>query len=170
MAPEVASMAVRAGVDSIEHGLFLTVDDLEALAGRSGMWVPTVLRMHEVLAELRPGSSGAEVLGRGIENVRTLLPRAAEMGVAVLAGSDLAVAVGDIGLEVKALIALGLPSDAAIAGASDGARDAIGAPAGFQVGSPADLVAYAVDPVLDPDQLLVPVIVMSAGEIVVDHR
>jgi imidazolonepropionase-like amidohydrolase len=170
MAPDVASMAVRAGVDSIEHGLFLTTEDLEMLAARSGVWVPTVLRMHEVLAEMRPGSSGAEVLGRGLENVQALLPTAAELGVAVLAGSDLAIAVGDIGLEVRALIALGFPAEAAVAGASDQARAALGGHAGFAVGGPADLVAYAGDPRDDPDLLLTPMLVVSSGEVVVDER
>ncbi|MFV9672723.1 MAG: hypothetical protein ACNYZH_05810, partial [Acidimicrobiia bacterium] len=43
MAPEGIGPAVVAGVDSIEHGLFLAGDDLPGLAERGGAWVPTIL-------------------------------------------------------------------------------------------------------------------------------
>ena len=36
----------RAGVDSIEHGLFLPEDDLAQLGARGGGWVPTVAAME----------------------------------------------------------------------------------------------------------------------------
>lgn len=170
MAPEVASMAVRAGVDSIEHGLFLTEIDLEELGERSGMWVPTVLRMEEVLAGLKPGSSGAELVGRGLENVRRVLPAAAELGVAVLAGSDLAVPVGRIGLEVEALVRMGCPTEHAVAGASHRAYAALGIDAGLRVGAPADVVAFVEDPLEDRATLLSPVLVMREGRVITDHR
>jgi imidazolonepropionase-like amidohydrolase len=170
MAPGVASAAVRAGADSIEHGLFLDVDDLVALAGRGGVWVPTVLRVEEVAANMKPGSSGAELLGRGLANLRTLLPLAAEIGVMVMSGSDLAVAPGRIGREVSALARFGLPVDAAIAGASEAGAAAVGLESGFRPGMPADLVAYAGDPVADLSVLEHPVVVISGGVLVTDRR
>jgi len=169
MAPDTPSMTVRAGVDSIEHGLFLSEADLEALADRDGMWVPTVLRMHEVLAEMRPGSSGAEVLGQGIDNVSRLLPIASELGVTVLAGSDLAIDVGDIGREVAALNALGLPIEDAVAGASYRGRSALGIPSALGPGTPADLVAFDVDPTEDPQILAEPRLVIAGGEVLADR-
>ncbi|MDX1449868.1 MAG: amidohydrolase family protein, partial [Acidimicrobiia bacterium] len=51
MAPDVPSMAVRAGIDSIEHGLYLTDADVRALGARGGIWVPTVMRMEAVVAQ-----------------------------------------------------------------------------------------------------------------------
>lgn len=170
MAPDVASMAVRAGVDSIEHGLFVTRQDLEMLAARGGVWVPTVLRMHAVLAEMRPGSTGAEVVGRGIDNVRRLLPVAADLGVSVLAGSDLAVGASEIGAEIDALVRMGLPAAAAVAGASFGAHRVLGIEAGLRPGRPAELVAYDRDPLHDPSVMIEPVVVVSKGEVIVDRR
>lgn len=170
MAPGVASMAVRAGVDSIEHGLFLDAADLAALADRGGVWVPTVLRVEEVLANLRPGSSGAEILGRGLENVRGLLPLAAEIGVVVMAGSDLAVSPAAIGREVAALIRFGLPVEAAISGAGEGGAVAVGMELGLRPGAPADLVAYDGNPIRDPSLLEHPTVVVSAGVLITDRR
>ncbi|MGF1667738.1 MAG: amidohydrolase family protein [Acidimicrobiia bacterium] len=170
MAPGVASAAVRAGVDSIEHGLFLDGDDLVALAGRGGVWVPTVLRVEEVAATMKSGSSGAELLGRGLDNLRRLLPVAAEVGVTVMSGSDLAVASGLIGREVSALIRFGLPVEAAIDGASEAGAAAVGLESGLRPGMPADLVAYRGDPISDPAVLERPVVVISGGVLVTDRR
>jgi hypothetical protein len=57
MAREVPEMAVRAGADSIEHGLFLSPEDLGALGERGGIWVPTVTQVETLIQELGPGSS-----------------------------------------------------------------------------------------------------------------
>ncbi len=170
MAPGVAGAAVRAGVDSIEHGLFLEVDDLVTLADRAGVWVPTVLRVEEVAAALKPGSSGAELLGRGLANLRTMLPLAAEIGVTVMAGSDLAIAPGLIGREVSALTRYGFPVEAAIDGASELGAAAVGIDAGFRPGMSADLVAFGGDPFADPSVLEHPVVVISGGVVVADRR
>lgn len=165
VAPEVPSAAVRAGVDSIEHGLYLSEHDLEVLARRGGVWVPTVLRMEETLAAMKPGSSGAEVLGRGLDNMRSLLPVAAELGVVVMAGSDMAVAPAALSSEVAALVRSGLPPEAAVAGASTVGANAVGVQLSFTVGAPADLVAYDTDPVADPEVLDRPTVVISQGRV-----
>lgn len=170
MAPEVPAMAVRAGVDSIEHGLFLSPADLELMAAAGQQWVPTVLRMEEVLDEMKPGSSGAELVGRGLDNVSRLLPVAADLGVAVLAGTDLAASVGQVGREVEALIRRGLPAHAALAGATEQAYRALPFEVGFRPGAAADLVAYAANPVDTPGVLTDPVVVVFDGEVVRDRR
>ena len=84
MAREVPSVAVRAGVHSIEHGLFLTEDDLDLLGARAGMWVPTILRMEAVVTQLGAESSGGRLLREGLDNVRALMPLAAEAGCCFL--------------------------------------------------------------------------------------
>jgi imidazolonepropionase-like amidohydrolase len=170
MAPGTPSAAVEAGVDSIEHGLHLTPPDLAVLAGRGGVWVPTILRMEEVLAEMRPGSTGSQVVGAGLENVERLLPLAAEMGVVVLAGSDLAVPSTRIGAESVALARRGLPVRQAIAAAGSGVWASIGGASGFAVGAPADLVAFDRDPRSDLDVLAEPTVVVHRGRVVRDRR
>ena len=115
MAREVPSMAVAAGVDSIEHGLFLEYDDIEAMAGGDCVWVPTVLRDEAILAQLGAESSGGKLFGEGLENLRRLIPIAAEAGVRVLAGTDLIGSAKDVAAEALALRRYGLsdaPGDA----------------------------------------------------------
>lgn len=170
MAPAVASEAVRAGVDSIEHGLFLTEPDLETLVHRQGAWVPTVLRMEQVLDGLQPGSSGARLIGAGLERVRHLLPLAEEMGATVLAGTDLAVAPGGVAAEVVRLAAFGLSPEGALAAGTTAARSYAGPEAGFADGLAADLVAFDADPRTDLGVLTRPAVVVRAGRMVLDRR
>ncbi len=99
MAPAGIAPAVEAGVDSIEHGLFLSGGDLKGLAERGGAWVPTVLGAEAIIDFLGATSSGGKLLKRGVENVRDLLPEAERLGVTVLAGTDLAVPHGRVALE-----------------------------------------------------------------------
>lgn len=162
MAPEVPSLAVAAGVDSIEHGLFLTEADLEQLAARDGAWVPTVLRMEAIGEMLGPESTGGRLVLAGVDNVRELLSLAPP-GLAVLAGTDLATGPGDVSREVQALIRLGLSPQRAVAAASSTARRYLGRPAGFEQGEPADAVFFDADPTEDPSTLSRPVAVLRAG-------
>ncbi|CAN5802980.1 amidohydrolase family protein [soil metagenome] len=164
MAPEVPSMAVRAGVDSIEHGLFLTGDDLAALAARGGAWVPTVVRMEETAAALGVDSSGRRLISEGLDNVSSLLQSVPD-GVSVLAGSDLAMAPGKIGKEVVRLVELGLDPSRAVAASTHEARLYLGRRDGFEVGQPADAVFYRTDPREDPSVLLEPSAVMRSGAV-----
>lgn len=162
MAPEVPSMAVEAGVDSIEHGLFLAPDDLGVLASRGGAWVPTVLRMEATAEMLGPDSSGARLIRQGLENVAALLPAVPE-GLAVMAGTDLAVPTHEVGREVEALIGLGLSPGRALAAASTTVRSYLGLPEGFRPGDPADAVFFPADPLSFPEVLGRPVAVLRDG-------
>lgn len=165
MAPEVPSWAAQAGVDSIEHGLFLTPEDLAVLGGRGGAWVPTITRMEEVAEMLGETSSGGRLLRRGLDNVKALLGDAPE-GVSVMAGTDMALAGGDVVPEVLRLVAYGLGPERAVAAASDTVRTYMGRPSPFSVGAPADAVFFAADPYVEPESLLEPVHVLRGGKLV----
>lgn len=162
MAPEVASMAVAAGVDSIEHGLFLTESDLRALGEQGGAWVPTVRRVEAIAATLGTESSGGRLMLEGLDNVASLLG-STPPGVAVLAGTDLATAPGDVGREVVGLIERGLSPERALAAATDAARAYLGRPGGFEAGMWADAVLYDADPLEKPAVLSAPTIVLHKG-------
>lgn len=169
-APRTSSMAVRAGVDSIEHGLFLTHDDIRALGARKGAWVPTIAAMSGVRDSLRPDSSGRHLFDEGIANAQRLLVPAVEAGVVVLAGTDLTVPHGRVALEGLALVAAGL-SAADVVHVLTGAGFAYaGLGEAFRIGGGADLVACAADPRDDIGTLLHPVLVMRRGELIVDRR
>ena len=168
MAPGTPGPAVRAGVDSIEHGLYLTADDVALLGRRGGSWVPTIGNVREVLARLAPGSSGTRILGEGLENVARTLPGAVAAGVAVLAGTDLGLAHGDVAREAAHLRSFGLSDRAAVAATSEAAYDYLGVPY-FTPGASADLVLFARDPNHDVTELQRPVAAMRAGRVLFDH-
>ncbi len=160
MARDVPSVAVAAGVHSIEHGLFLTEDDLGHLAARGGIWVPTLRRIEETAASLRRGSSGQELLLEGLENVRKLLPQAFEAGVTVLTGTDLAGPTSDVALEALKLVEYGATTAQAL--------ESVTRPEDrpFEVGAPADAVLFAENPMERLEVLRHPVHVVRLGRVV----
>ncbi|MGI9610462.1 MAG: amidohydrolase family protein [Acidimicrobiia bacterium] len=166
MAREAPSAAVRAGVDSIEHGLFLSEDDLTMLGNRSGIWVPTLVAMEKVVELLGAESSGGRLIQEGLENARTLLPTAANLGVQVLAGTDLSGTGHSVAMEAVRLSQYGLNTQAALAAATTSVHVAIGKPRWPAVGSPADLVCFDGDPLEDLTALERPIFVMRAGDVV----
>lgn len=165
MAREVPSMAVRAGVQSIEHGLFLTVDDVSVLADREGMWVPTLLRVEHTIAQLGAGSSGGRLLREGLANVSRLLPEAAHAGVRVLAGTDLVGTPANVASEALKLIEYGMPAAAAVDAVSNSGLVATGRPVGFEPGTPANAVFFPANPYEEPAVLAHPVAVIRMGRL-----
>ena len=166
MAREVPSWAVRAGVSSIEHGLFLSDEDLAALGRRGGMWVPTVLQMEAVVSQLGADSSGGRLVLEGLENVASLLRLAIDHGVRVLTGTDLAISSRMVAAEAIRLWEMGLsPHDVVAAVSKSGlmANDRVG---GFELGSPANAVFYEADPLSDPRILLHPRHVLRLGQVI----
>lgn len=160
--PEVASWAVWAGVDSIEHGPCLDRADLEELGRRGGAWVPTVLRMEATVEFLGRGSGGGRLIQAALDDMPQLVADLPP-GVEVLAGTDLATPAGGVAAEAVALHRLGLPAAAAVDAASISARRYLGRSEGFQVGEPADVVFFESDPYEDPSILNVPVAAVRAG-------
>ena len=168
MAPATPAMAVRSGVDSIEHGLYLGAEDIALLGQRGGAWVPTIGNVLEVIKMLGPGSSGGQILGAGLENVARMLPLAAEAGVSVLAGTDLGIAHGAVATEAALLKAYGLSDRAAVAAASRSAYDYLGVPY-LTTGASADMVLFSRDPNTDVAELQSPVAALRAGRIIFDR-
>lgn len=161
-----ASDAVAAGVDSIEHGPFLTEDDVLALAARGGAWVPTIVNMLHFVEALGPDSSGGRLFSEGLERMRTNLPIAEAAGLTVLAGTDMAVPHGEVSIEAARLHEYGLSHRAATAAASTAAYDYVGRDRRLAPGSPADAVFFPDDPFGDVSILREPSIVIHRGRVV----
>lgn len=166
MAREVPSMAVRAGIQSIEHGLFLTPDDLSVLGARGGIWVPTLLRVEHTVAMLGEASSGGRLLGEGLANVRRLLGHAVDAGVHVLAGTDLVGTPANVASEAAKLLEYGMPAARVVDSVSAAGLRATGRPTGFAPGTPANAVFFPVDPVAEPGVLAHPALVLRHGRVV----
>jgi imidazolonepropionase-like amidohydrolase len=166
MAREVPSMAVRAGVDSIEHGLFLSDDDLVLHGALGGSWVPTVVQMEATITQLGERSSGGRLLLEGLDNVRARLGTAVEAGVHVLTGTDLAIGTHQVAKEAIRLWELGMAAEQVIESVSRSGFRATARPADFEVGDPANAVLFSEDPVSNPRVLADPSLVVRMGRIV----
>ena len=82
---EAVSNALRAGVDSIEHGAYLDEKTLELLAASDAVWVPTIAP----IANLRGlGRFPDEVLVPLTQLHQKNVARAAELGAKIALGTD----------------------------------------------------------------------------------
>ncbi|MDK1018385.1 MAG: amidohydrolase family protein [Actinomycetota bacterium] len=158
-----ASDAVAAGVDSIEHGPFLTEEDLRLLAGRGGAWVPTIGNMQHWINVLGADSSGGKMFKSGLDRTGENLPLAEELGLTVLAGSDLAIPHGEIATEARLLRDYGLTNRAATIAASSAAYDYVGRPDSVAPGNTADVVFFPENPYNDVTVLDNPELIIRRG-------
>lgn len=165
MAREVPSLAVKAGVHSIEHGLFLDPDDLEVLGARAGIWVPTVVQVETLIGMLGAESSGGRLLREGLENMASMFAMAVEAGVHVLAGTDLAVGSHQVALEGVRLWEMGMAPRAVVDAVGASGFRATGRSDAFELGTPANVVMFSEDPIRDPRILSHPRVVMRMGRI-----
>lgn len=160
-----AADLVRAGVDTIEHGMQLNGELLERMAERRIGWS---LTMATALLHVGPIAEQAGPAGQYVRaelaRVRELLPLAASLGVPLLAGTD-ELPHGALAREVAELQRFGLTPAQAIAAASTGARAFLGFPA-FEPGAPADLVTFAADPRRDLAVLAHPQAIVFGGRLV----
>lgn len=166
MARDVPSMAVAAGVDSIEHGLFLHEGDLDVLAGVGGMWVPTIRQVEATAASLRPGSSGQSLLVEGIANACRLLPLAVEAGVVVLAGTDMAVPTAEVAAEAIRISECGIEPASVLQIIAGHGHESAGRSVTFELGTTADAVLYRENPMEDLGVLMHPTHVIREGRLV----
>jgi imidazolonepropionase-like amidohydrolase len=161
-----ASDAVAAGVDSIEHGPFLTEEDLRILAARGGAWVPTIVNMLDVVRMLGPESSGGRLFLGGLDRMRENLPRAESLGVTVLAGTDMAVPHGKVAEEALRLREYGLSDRAACEAASVAAYRYVGLPDAPAPGHVADVVFFDDDPLADVTTITRPALIVHRGRVI----
>jgi imidazolonepropionase-like amidohydrolase len=161
-----ASDAVAAGVDSIEHGPFLTHDDLVVLGARGGAWVPTVVNMQSSIDMLGPDSSGGKILSKGLEKMRETIPIAEDLGVVLLAGTDLAIPHGQVAQEAIRLKEFGLSDKAATQAASTNAYTYVGRHNSITPGERADVVFVSRNPYEDVRTLLHPELIIRRGKVI----
>ncbi|MEO7168261.1 MAG: amidohydrolase family protein [Spartobacteria bacterium] len=161
--------AVRAGVDSVEHGSFATAQTF-ALMKEKGTWLVPTLTVFEVyfLAArdhpelLAPGTAAKELANDPLPKKN--FPLALKSGVKIAFGSD--IGEGDHTMEFGLMIAAGMPPAQALFAATRNAADLLGATdrvGSVQSGRYADLVATKGDPLGDPALLTHVDFVMKSG-------
>lgn len=84
-------VALAAGVDSLEHGYFLTPAQLEVMATRGTYWVPTVAaianRLHSAKRETY-SQEEIDIIHRTAVAQQEMLARAHHLGVKLVVGTD----------------------------------------------------------------------------------
>lgn len=154
---ESARRALRAGVDTIEHGCELDAELVEQMLRQGTVLVPTLLVVERIMAhwdELKDNP----VLSRIPQRYAA---QRASFGLALTAGIELgagvdptpgAVAFADVAAEVATMVAWGCSPARAIRAATAGAAEALGL--GDRLGRlasglPADVIAVDGDPLTD---------------------
>jgi len=161
--------AVRAGVDSVEHGSFAT-DQTFALMKQHGTYLVPTLTVFDVFYAaardhpelLTPGTAKKELANDLLPKQN--LPRALKSGVKIAYGTDLG--EGDHALEFRLLTEGGMSPMDAILTATRNSADLIGASdkiGSIQEGRFADLVAVDGDPLKDISQFEKVRFVMKGG-------
>jgi imidazolonepropionase-like amidohydrolase len=161
--------AVRAGVDSVEHGSFATAQTFALMKSHGTYLVPTLTvydlfyataRDHPEL--LTPGTAEKELANDLLPKKN--LPLAISSGVKIAYGTD--IGEGDHTLEFALLIANGMKPMDAILTATRNAADLLGRSdkvGTVQTGHFADLVAVTDNPVAHPEVLRHAAFVMKGG-------
>lgn len=161
--------AVRAGVDSVEHGSFATAQTFALMKSHGTYLVPT-LSVYDVFYQvahdhpelLSPGTAPKELANDLLPKKN--LPLAVKSGVKIAYGTDLG--EGDHTMEFGLLIANGMKPIDALFAATRNAADLLGRAeqvGTIQPGRFADIVAIPADPTTQPDALRHAVFVMKGG-------
>ena len=149
--------AIRAGVDSIEHGTYLDDETIALFKKHGTYYVPTVLagKTVEELAK-QPGAlhpSVREKAARIGPLIQGAFGRAWKGGVKIAFGTDSGVSAhGENAREFGYMVEAGMPAIEAILSATRNAADLLGAAdrvGSVQKGRYADLVAVDGDPLRD---------------------
>ncbi|MGH6952731.1 MAG: amidohydrolase family protein, partial [Alphaproteobacteria bacterium] len=151
-------MALRAGVDSIEHGTLMDEDSARMMADRGVFYLPTLESLENVI---RLGT-GAGFPAYYFENAKNVVERhrrafalARAAGLRIVAGSDSgaegAPPHGQLAMELEALARLGMSPKEALASATVQAAELLGRPelGAIERGKVADLVVLDRDPIED---------------------
>jgi imidazolonepropionase-like amidohydrolase len=169
--------AVRAGVNSIEHGAGLSDRTLMQMKERGVCYVPT---MHEHVTEAADGGPQKSPLvmartGAMVPRLRETIARARALGVTIAAGSDGPGYADDRWMpdEVAELVGIGMTPMEAIKAATSVAAGClmIGARTGtVKVGQEADLIVVADNPLSDIRALREVILIINNGKVAVNRR
>ena len=173
---EGAKRAIRAGIDSIEHGAFLDDEAIDLMKTRGTFFVPTLMALEggkEILAKGGYSPFVAEKMKAALESANNVVRKAIAKGVKIALGTDAAVYPhGRNTEEFHLLTALGMaPLDALRAGTSVAAEllgvDRVGV---IAAGKVADIVAFPGDPRQNIRQVERVFFVMKDGAVVRSDR
>jgi imidazolonepropionase-like amidohydrolase len=167
-----ARLAIAAGVDSIEHGSFLTEDTLKLMKAKGVYLVPTRLPIYWLMQRIDafPPNIAAKARAAAAAHDK-MFKTALRLGVPIALGTDAGVYPhGMNAMEFGLMTGLGMsPSAALLAGTRDAAKllgvdSEVGT---LEVGKVADIVAVPGNVLNDIHATEHPLLVMHLGKIVV---
>jgi imidazolonepropionase-like amidohydrolase len=166
-----AKMAIKAGVDSIEHGTFLQEDTLKLMKEKGVYLVPTLFATYWVgshLDEYPPAI--AEKARAAAAQGQKMFALAAKAGTKVAFGTDAGVQPHGKGAkEFSLMVSGGFTPVQALQAATVNAADLLGVSADsgtLEAGKRADIVALSGNPLEDISVTEHPKLVMAAGKVV----
>lgn len=166
--------ALRAGIDSVEHGIFLDEEAVELFLKTGTYLVPTFSALHFIIK----GGTAAGIPAFMVEKtlrVAEAHQRSMEMarraGVKMAAGSDAGAPLNphnDLVTELELMVKFGFTPQEALAAATCAAADLLGLTdtGTLEPGKRADLLVVAEDPLLNIGALRKVSLVVKAGQLV----
>jgi len=163
---EAIDVAVKAKVDTIEHGYYISLDSIKLMARRGTVWVPTLSPLANLLEKPHLLYTGAslEVVERLVNEQKRKVKLAYDEGVRIAVGTDAGaagVAHGEsIYDEIEHMVSTGLSREIVFDMAYREGRRVLGKPIsgnnglayGWQAGDAFGAVIYTKDPFKNPVQ------------------
>lgn len=160
---EGTALAVRCGVDSLEHGYFISEDTLALMAEKGIAWVPTMIPVAAQIREpLNHGYNPSQrtIIEKTYRRQQIMVETAHKLGVAIGVGTDAGASGVRHGLsyfeELKLLAEAGLPPAGVIRAATGNGAGILGLEKQMGTvapGMPAHLIGLRGNPLLDIDIL-----------------
>lgn len=151
---EGAKVAIRAGIDSIEHGSFLDEEAMRMMKERGTWLVPTLLAGEYVTAPERKYPPEIAEKARAAMSKRSdMFRKAVKMGVKIAFGTDSGVSPHGVNAkEFKLMVDHGMTPAAALRAGTASAAELLGISrltGTLEAGKEADIVAVPGDPLAD---------------------
>jgi imidazolonepropionase-like amidohydrolase len=165
--------AVLGGVDSIEHGTFMTDEIMKLMRQRGTYYVPTIIAGRFVAEKAEIDGYFSDLVRPKAAAIGPLIQdtfaRAYRAGVPIAFGTDTGVSPhGDNWKEFTYMIEAGMPAMEAIVSATVSAADLLDRAdelGGIAPGKLADIIAVPGDPLTDPAEFGRVHFVMKAGKV-----
>ncbi|HEV2036247.1 MAG TPA: amidohydrolase family protein [Candidatus Dormibacteraeota bacterium] len=167
--------ALKAGIDSIEHGFYLDDEAVNLALKNKSFLVPTLIAVDQIVNNGPKGGIPEWVVRKAESESghhRESFALAVRSGLKIAAGTDAGTPFnphGDLALELAKMVEFGLPPMLAlVAATSNAARllhmdDQIGS---IEKGKLADLILVLGDPLSDIGAMRHPALVMKSGRVV----
>jgi len=170
--PTGIEQAVRAGVDSIEHGSMLTAEGARLMKARGTFHVPTISAIRGIVEHPDEVPPYAVEKAAALADVaRDAFRRSVRAGVRIACGTDAGTPFnphGNTTHEIVRMVEWGLTPLKAMRAATTSAAELLRLPDAGRVGEGAfaDLVLYREDPLEQIEAVLEPLLVMRGGDVV----